>query len=326
MEASTKTGFGPRDVAFGTLVAQIPAYYRLSLELYLAGNHPGAVRHASHPLMEVLPRIYEDLLESDLAAPLARVLGAAASTVRERKPAQEVGASFEAATKLSADAIDAVVGSAASTGTFRASLVAGLLRVAARSYRTAVVEDGIVRLLPEYQSAYAAIAQATRMTEDLSASGLVAMPVIDDALSALRELVPTPLPDDVVANADDVDVQVEVAAAELAAAGALLRTTSTPAEVMDRIEYRFALLADLIAHGENGRAEKLVARIFAEDYSVIADDVHRNSPELGSQIESLLADLRIRVNRGATRADVGPDVERVLGLLRSAVERLPSVT
>ena len=325
MEGVKKQGFGPRDVAFGTLVAQIPAYYRLSLELYLAGNHPGAVRHASHPLMEVLPRIYEDLLESDLAGPVARALGAAASTVRERRSTQEVGASFEAATKLSADAIGTVVGPAASTGAFRASLVAGLLRVAAQKYRTAV-EDGSVRLLPEYQSAYAAISQATRMTEDLNSSATVALPSLDNALVVLHELVPTPLPDDVVANADDVEVHVEVAAAELASVGALLRTRSTPTEVMDRIEYRFALLADLMTHDERGRAEKLVARVFAEDYAVIAQDVERNSPELSGEIETLLSDLRVRVNRGATRADVAPDVERALGLLRNAVGRLPSVT
>ncbi len=317
--------FGPRDVAFGNAMAQIPGHYRVALELYLAGDLSGAIVHAGHPLMEVLPVVYEDLIESGLAAPVSRALGIAAQAVRERRSAKDVGAAFEAATKAGGGAIAAVVGGAVEEPAYRASVAAALLRAAVEKHRLAVA-GGRVNLLPEYQDAYGFVLQADRMLEELAGSlEPVAEEKASRSIAALKELIPGPSVTD-AAPTEDVELHAEACGDVLAAAGALLRERPTPEETLARVEYRFALLKDVIDHEEKGRAQKICARIYAEDLTPIADELTALDPAIAERIATLVGrELRLALNSGASWNEIAGAVQETTTLLRSAVERLSSV-
>ncbi len=316
-------GFGPRDVAFGAAMAEIPGHYRVAIELYLEGEQPAALLHASHPIMEVLPAVYEDLLDHDLAAPVAWALGAAATVVREGRSGKEVNDAFEAATRAGRDAIYAVVGAASGTPAYSGSVIAALLRRAAARYQAAV-EAERVRLAPEYQDAYGFVRQAARMCRDLLPHAGDSGAEIEAEFMRLEQSVPgpalpnTPVPPDLVtAGAQRLNRLLEVAL------GALLQEHSTPTEVVRRIESRFELLEDVLAHGEKGRAEKLVARIYAEDYRAIEGAIGGAAPELHHALELLLREeLRLLINRGASPEELGPAVARARDLLDQALRRL----
>lgn len=312
--------FGPRGIAFGRSMAEIPGHYRVSLELYLAGDLPGALLHASHPLMEVLPSIYEDLLEHGLAAEMARSLGRAASVVRERRPVSDVNAAFEAATRTGQGSIEACVGPASALPAYNASVIAALLRAALAKYERGV--DGHrVSLLAEYQDAYGFIRQVQRMAEGLMAGVVSGGEFLTVGVQELVEMVPGPgAPDAAPTPSAEVEELVTRIRAELAHdGGAILRETPTPREALDRIEYRLALLADVLRHDEVGRAEKLVARIYAEDYVDLQGPLEAAAPQIHEELAPLLGrHLRLQINREEPHEAIAATVRRVIDLLAEA--------
>ncbi|HWL65684.1 MAG TPA: hypothetical protein VNP73_06895 [Actinomycetota bacterium] len=309
--------FGPRAVAFGRAMAEISGHYRVALELYLAADQPAALLHASHPLMEVLPVVYEDLLEHGSAADLARALGVAATAIRERRSAQDVNQAFESVTRLGVAALADVVGPAAMTLPYASSVVAALVRSAGSKYRLAL-DGGRVSLQPEYEDAYGFVRQAARMIE-----GWPNAAEFQSGIEELEQLIPGPLPPDEPTPLDRVETVARGFRESLArAAGALLRETPTPAEAVDRLEYRLALLADILDHGETGRAEKLVTRMYAEDLRDLEEPLTEAAPDIAADLGERLAGMRVAINRGASRADLAPEVRRIQGLLAEGLIRL----
>jgi hypothetical protein len=323
MPLEAQPEFGPRAIAFGRSIAEIPGHYRVSLELYLTGDLPGAVLHAGHPLMEVLPDIYEDLLEHGLGAEMARSLGRAASVLRERRAADEVNAAFEAATRLGQHSITACVGAAAATPAYQASVLAALARAALDKYSLAV-DGSRVTLLPEYQDAYGFLRQLDRMAEGLVAMAESGAEFVTDASRELADMVPGPHAPDNPTPVTEVAAVVDRFRTDLAGAGgAILSETPTAREAFERIEYRLALLADVLRHGEVGRAEKLVARIYAEDYADLQGPLEAAAPEIHEELAPLLGrDLRIQINREAPPEAVATTVRRVIELLERAISAI----
>jgi hypothetical protein len=323
--ADDRSGFGPRGVAFGRSMAEIPGHYRASLELYLSGDLSGAVLHASHPLMEVLPLVYEDLLEHELGAVMARSLARAASVVRERRPAKEVNAAFEAATKAGNDSIQAVVGPASGSPAYSGSVIAALLGAARSKYERAVERERVA-LLPEYQDAYGFIQQAQRMAEGLVASKAFSDPApFTSELHALAIMVGGPAPPEGGPEAPDhVEAAVDGLRARLEReVGALLRETPTAREAFDRIEYRLALLADVLRHEETGRAEKLVARIYAEDYVDLAGPLTAAASQIHHELDPLLGrKLRLQIDRREAPESIAATVRQVVDLLERGISAI----
>ncbi|HYI44517.1 MAG TPA: hypothetical protein VE174_03525 [Actinomycetota bacterium] len=320
MPLEARPEFGPRAIAFGRSIAEIPGHYRVSLELYLTGDLPGALLHAGHPLMEVLPDIYEDLLEHGLGAEMARSLGRAASVLRERSAPADVNAAFEAATRLGQDSITACVGAAAASPAYQASVLAALARAALVKYSRAV-DGSRVTLLPEYQDAYGFLRQLDRMAEGLVAQAESGAEFVTAASRELAGMVPGPHAPEVPSPVAEVAGVVDRLRADLASAGgAILRETPTAREALNRIEFRLALLADVLRHGEVGRAEKLVARIYAEDYADLQVPLVAAAPQIHEELAPLLGrELRVQINREAPLEAVATTVRRVIELLEKAI-------
>lgn len=315
-ERASDLHFGPRDVAFGRLLAEVPGHYRVSLELYVSGKQPAALIHASHPLMEVLPAVYEDLLQYGSAEEIARAMGAAATAVREHKTAQDVNAVFERVTKLSSDSIVHVVGQAATTPAYTGSVIAALLRAAARKYERALGE-GRIALLPEYEDAYGFVRQAARMLAELaprleSDQAARIEEAVREIESSLAELDPPAEPP----PAEALQAQVASAGASLRdVVGALLHEQPTVEEAIDRLEYRFALLGDVLQHGEKGRAEKLVARMHAEDLQDLGRTWSESQAESYEQLRGVLERLRLQINKKADREEIAASVRKALEII-----------
>ena len=317
--------FGAREISFGRAIAEIPGHYRVALELYQRGDIHGALIHAKHPMIEVLPHLHKELREDvTLAASISRALAAAASAVREERGVAEINKAFETVNELGRDAILAIAGDAAVLPDYNASIVAALLDSARHEYSEALRLEGVL-MPPEFQDAYGFVRQAARMFEGFKAHvDDEARERIDALFGELTTVLGSVEPPAELPGLGSIEGPVDAIRRELQQwAGALLETEPTPA---DRISLIKELLRDSArSHraGNKHRAMDAAARAFIHHYDPIADDVRATAPDRARAIEERFgAELRRAIHRDAPPDEIDAIVDGIADLLDAVVTDL----
>jgi hypothetical protein len=321
--------FSPEDVAFGESLAQIRGHHRISLELYEAGDVEDALIHASHPIEELLAAVQGELSArgSDVGDPLDAVLQKSLEAINGGAAPSELESIYAEAAELTERAEADVLGEAARSVAYRASVVAALLATSGHEYEEAVGKNGI-RLLAEYQDGYAFIREGHRLYDEFSsevesASGEEAAE-IRAAFSTLESSLPTPQPPKRVAPLDDVQVAAELIGHELEeTVGAEISTERSPEEIGDEISELLDEIVQAYEGGDPERAAELSAEAYLENYEVIEADVIEHAPDINSELEPLLgAELRRQIQAEAPVSEIETMVADAKRLLRRALAEL----
>jgi hypothetical protein len=315
-------------IAFGEALAQIRGHHLVSLMLYRAGDDKGAAVHAGHPIAEILASVRGELDEhgGSLGGDLADVLQEGASAIADRKPPRELARIYQRAASLTHRAEDAVVERSGDPA-YQGSVVAALLRTAGHEYDEALGESG-VRLLVEYQDAYAFVSEAERLYGDFEAEVRSAAAEeadeIDEAFEQLKAALPSPRPPAAPADALEVETAAELIGHELEeTVGAAPGEVSDPGDVASEIEELLDELVESYEAGDAAAAAELSAEAYLENYEVIEAEVIEKAPEINDELEPLLgAELRRRIEEGASVAEIRQMVARAKELLAEAIEVL----
>lgn len=318
------------DVATGALFAQARGHHLVALELYRSGDHERALVHAGHPVAELLPTLETETAEHDRAAAsaLKQALEAAQASVRERRPADAVGASVDAAATALDRAERAVVGDDATTARYRGSVIAALLGVAAGEYEEAVT-GGTVSEILEYQDAYGFSRIAKNIYEGIEdgvkSANAEEAAEIEEAFETLAKALPSPKPPTKPMSHEGVERATGLIAHELEeTVNALVAETAKPEEIFDRIDALLTQVVDEYDKGEKDEAAELVAKAYLENYELIEADVIRLAKDVNAELEPLLgSQLRARIKAGGSMREIAALVARARELLakaRTAVE------
>jgi hypothetical protein len=298
------------------------------LELYRAGDEKGATVHAGHPIAEILASVRSELDEhgGSLGADLEDALQAGASTVADRRPPAELARIYDRAAVLTRRAEEAVVGGGGDAA-YKGSVIAALLTTAGHEYEEAVGKSG-VRLLVEYQDAYAFVREAERLYDDIEAEvrGAAAEEAdeIDDAFNRLRAALPSLRPPADPGDVLDVETSAELIGHELEeTVGAAPGVVSDPEDVGAEIEELLDELIERYEAGDAAAAAELSAEAYLENYEVIEAEVIDKAPEINEELEPLLgAELRRRIEEGASVSEIRQMVARAKELLSQAIDAL----
>jgi hypothetical protein len=298
------------------------------LELYRAGDEKGATVHAGHPIAEILASVRSKLDEhgGSLGADLEDALQAGASTVADRRPPAELARIYDRAAVLTRRAEEAVVGGGGDAA-YKGSVIAALLTTAGHEYEEAVGKSG-VRLLVEYQDAYAFVREAERLYDDIEAEvrGAAAEEAdeIDDAFDRLRAALPSLRPPADPGDVLDVETSAELIGHELEeTVGAAPGVVSDPEDVGAEIEELLDELIERYEAGDAAAAAELSAEAYLENYEVIEAEVIDKAPEINEELEPLLgAELRRRIEEGASVSEIRQMVARAKELLSQAIDAL----
>jgi hypothetical protein len=298
------------------------------LELYRAGDEKGATVHAGHPIAEILASVRSELDEhgGSLGADLEDALQAGASTVADRRPPAELARIYDRAAVLTRRAEEAVVGGGGDAA-YKGSVIAALLTTAGHEYEEAVGKSG-VRLLVEYQDAYAFVREAERLYDDIEAEvrGAAAEEAdeIDDAFDRLRTALPSLRPPADPGDVLDVETSAELIGHELEeTVGAAPGVVSDPEDVGAEIEELLDELIERYEAGDAAAAAELSAEAYLENYEVIEAEVIDKAPEINEELEPLLgAELRRRIEEGASVSEIRQMVARAKELLSQAIDAL----
>jgi hypothetical protein len=298
------------------------------LELYRAGDEKGATVHAGHPIAEILASVRSELDEhgGSLGADLEDALQAGASTVADRRPPAELARIYDRAAVLTRRAEEAVVGGGGDAA-YKGSVIAALLTTAGHEYEEAVGKSG-VRLLVEYQDAYAFVREAERLYDDIEAEvrGAAAEEAdeIDDAFDRLRAALPSLRPPADPGDVLDVETSAELIGHELEeTVGAAPGVVSDPEDVGAEIEELLDELIERYEAGDAAAAAELSAEAYLENYEVIEAEVIDKAPEINEELEPLLgAELRRRIEEGASVSEIRQMVARAKELLSQAIDAL----
>jgi hypothetical protein len=298
------------------------------LELYRAGDERGATVHAGHPIAEILASVRSELDEhgGSLGADLEDALQAGASTVADRRPPAELARIYDRAAVLTRRAEEAVVGGGGDAA-YKGSVIAALLTTAGHEYEEAVGKSG-VRLLVEYQDAYAFVREAERLYDDIEAEvrGAAAEEAdeIDDAFNRLRAALPSLRPPADPGDVLDVETSAELIGHELEeTVGAAPGVVSDPEDVGAEIEELLDELIERYEAGDAAAAAELSAEAYLENYEVIEAEVIDKAPEINEELEPLLgAELRRRIEEGASVSEIRQMVARAKELLSQAIDAL----
>jgi hypothetical protein len=298
------------------------------LELYRAGDEKGATVHAGHPIAEILASVRSELDEhgGSLGADLEDALQAGASTVADRRPPAELARIYDRAAVLTRRAEEAVVGGGGDAA-YKGSVIAALLTTAGHEYEEAVGKSG-VRLLVEYQDAYAFVREAERLYDDIEAEvrGAAAEEAdeIDDAFDRLGAALPSLRPPADPGDVLDVETSAELIGHELEeTVGAAPGVVSDPEDVGAEIEELLDELIERYEAGDAAAAAELSAEAYLENYEVIEAEVIDKAPEINEELEPLLgAELRRRIEEGASVAEIRQMVTRARELLAQAIDAL----
>jgi hypothetical protein len=321
-----RTGTTAEAIAFGEALAQIRGHHLVSLELYRAGDDKGAALHAGHPVSELLASVRGELDQHhrSLGAQLESALQTGVSAIQDDVSAQDLARSYERAAAATRRAEDAVVEDS-DDAAYRGSVVAALLSTAGHEYDEAVRGSGI-DLVVEYQDAYAFVREAERLYGEIATDVRNRAPEeaeeIDDAFARLRSALRSPRPPASPADVLEVESAAELVGHELEETmGAALAATSDPADVAAEIEELLDELVKRYEAGDAAAAAELSAEAYLENYEVIEAEVIEKAPEINEELEPLLgAELRRRIQEGASTGDIRRMVARAKDLLARAVE------
>ena len=317
-------------ISFGESLAQIRGHHRIALELYSAGDQPGALVHAGHPIDEIITSVRSELEEhGGPADDLNQALVDVRTAVQSETDEAEISALIDETAGLTHDAEAALAGEAAGTPAYIGSVIAALLGTAGHEYEEAVAGgDGQVKLLAEYQDGYAFVLEARAMYDeivaDVEAASAEEAHEIEEAFEVLTDAFPSPEPPAQLSDPLDVESAAGLIGHELEeTVGATLLEGSDPAEIAEKIE---ELLDEIVATYEAGDAEaaaELSAEAYLENYEVIEAEVIENAPDINEELEPLLgAELRRQIQDGAPVEDIEAMVERAKVLLADALEAL----
>jgi hypothetical protein len=317
------------DIAFGESLAQIRGHHLVSLELYRAGDVKGAAVHAGHPIAEILDSIQAELDESDprTGERLAVALDRGARAVSESEPAVVVASAYARAATLTELALLSAIGEETRTSSYRGSVVAALVATAGHEYEEAVGPQGI-RLVAEYQDAYAFVREARRLyggiESDVKQSSAEEAEEIEEAFGTLESALPRPTP-----PRHPIDVLEVESAARLIGHELEETVDATPVEESDpdavaaEIE---ELLEDIVIAYEAGDADEaaeLSAEAYLENYEVIEAEVIEQAPDVNQELEPLLgATLRRQIMEGAPTAEIKEMTARAQELLSEALDAI----
>jgi hypothetical protein len=315
-------------IAFGEALAQIRGHHLVSLMLYRAGDQKGAAVHAGHPIAEILASVRGELDEQggSLGADLEDALQAGASAVADRRPPEELARIYERAASVTHRAEEAVVDGSEDPA-YGGSVVAALLTTAGHEYEEAVGKSG-VRLVVEYQDAYAFVREAVRLYRDIEADVRSAAPEeadeIEEAFDRLRGAVSSPRPPADPVDVLDVESSAELIGHELEeTVGAVPGVVSDPNDVAAEIEDLLDEVIESYEAGDAAAAAELSAEAYLENYEVIEAEVIDKAPEINNELEPLLgAELRRRIDEGAPVSEIRQMVARAKELLSQAIEQL----
>ena len=236
--------FSIADVLFGEALIAVSAHLDSALATYRGGDAAGALVHANRSL-ESMPRISRDLWRyNELATALNQAAAAVSSAIRGRRPETQVATARDAYDDLSARAVGAAVGEAASSPAYRASVVVALLRTAAAASEAGIPDD-----------ARALVARARSLAGTLW-GGAISPEDVDRAFESL--------------SADPGDVRGPVAAIATAlhdSFDALVDLEPGPREILDHVAELLEGAAEAVAAGDLFRADKLVGQAYVEGYA-----------------------------------------------------------
>lgn len=316
-------------VGLGEALAQIRGHHLASLELYRTGDRKGAALHAGHPIAEILDSVRSELEGRDprLAQRLTDALEAGANAVAGREPAEEVAAAFDRAARVTEVALVEVVGGDARSAAYRGSVIATLLDTVAHEYEEAV-GDGGLRLLAEYQDAYAFTREARRLYGGIAARVEAASAEeaeeIERAFEVLESSLPSAKPPARLAAKLDVRAAAELIALELEETVEADPVEETdPEQVVAEIERLLTQIDKTYAAGDPAAAAELAAEAYLENYEVIEAGVIEAAPEINRELEPLLgADLRREIQGGASQQEIESLIARARTLLHRALAAL----
>ena len=320
---------GAEEISFGESLAQLRGHHLVSLELYRAADFEGATIHASHPIEELVTAVRGELEEHDshLGVELAKVLNFSLDAIEERAPASDLRSIYANAARVTEEAAHVVVGEAASSSSYRGSVVAALLATAAHEYEEAAGHNGI-ELPVEYQDGYAFVREAERLYDDIqgdvAAAAAEEAAEIQEAFASLEKALPSATPPRKPASVEEVEEAVELVGHELEeTVGAVLADEADPRETAEEIE---ELLGEIVRTYEAGNADEaaeLSAEAYLENYEVIEADVIEHAPKVNAELEPLLgAELRRRIQEGAPPGEIADMTERAEYLLGRALAAL----
>jgi hypothetical protein len=326
--ADAQTATSAEAIAFGEALAQIRGHHLVSLLLYRAGDEKGAATHAGHPIAEILASVRGELDEhgGSLGSDLEEALQAGASAVADRRPPEELARVYDRAASVTRRAEEAVVDGSGDPA-YRGSVVAALLTTAGHEYEEAVGKSG-VRLVVEYQDAYAFVTEAERLYGDIEAevrdAAAEEADEIDEAFERLRRALSSPRPPADPVNVLEVESAAELIGHELEeTVGAAPGVVSDPEDVAAEIEDLLDELIESYEAGDAAAAAELSAEAYLENYEVIEAEVIDKAPEINEELEPLLgAELRRRIEEGAPVSEIRQMVARATELLSQAIEQL----
>ncbi len=322
--------FGAEEVTFGSLLAQIRGHHLASLELYEAGNTSAALVHAGHPIEEILASARSELQRhyASVAKSLEQALQAPARQIRQGVSAETLRSTYERAASVTRLAESSIVGDMASSREYRASVIAALIAVSGHEYEEAVGAANNVKLLEEYQDAYAFAKEAERLYRELDSEVEQASPELADeiqrAYGILDKALPSTTPPDRIASAADVQAATGVIARNLAQAlNALPVEEVEPDEVGAQIEQLLQQTLTAYAEGDVDRAEELAAEAYLQHYEEIEVRIIAEAPQVNEQLEPLLGEeLRKKIQERAPESEIEALVTHAKQLLREGLRAL----
>lgn len=320
---------GSEAITFGSSLAQIRGHHLVAVDLYEDGDREGALVHAGHPIDEILASVATELEEhGDGAAELEASLHEVQGLIEGEAPAEDVITAVENAASATADATATLAGDESESAGYRGSVIADLLATAAHEYEEAVAGGGGVKLLAEYQDAFGFLQEGHRLYAQVEAEVTAASQEeadeIAEAFETLDAALPSPQPPQRLATALDLEAAAELIGHELEeTVGAQLLAEQDPEEIGEEIE---ALLGEVVTTyraGDSDEAAELAAEAYLENYEVIEAEVIEKAPDINEELEPLLgAELRKRIQEGASVGEIEDIVDRAEQLLDSALEAL----
>jgi hypothetical protein len=310
------------DVALGEAFAQLRGHQRAALEAYRAGDKKTAVIHAFHPVHEIMAGV-RSAIDPGLARRLAAAVEAGTEAVTSNAPAGRVRAAFARAASLTDAALKSVVGHEARADEYRASVVASLVQTAAHEFEEAAPK-GRLESATEYQDGYAFVREAQSLFDDFGAGPQAA--AVARAFDRLLHLLPSLQPPERLPSPDEVEESAESVVRGLERSfNAHPPEKGAPDEVADTIEDLLDEIAAAYAAGDSARASELAAEAYLENYEDIEAEVIEEAPDINAQLEPLLgAELRRRIESGATVEEINSLIEEANRLLDRALEALES--
>jgi hypothetical protein len=318
-------------VTHGSALAQIRGHHAVAVELYRSGDRQGALVHAGHPIEEILASVTAEL---DEHGGDSDTLEAAVTEVQElvqaEAPLAEVRSAVDRAATATEDATFALVDDDATSPEYRGSVVADLLSTVGHEYEEAVAGGGGVKLLVEYQDAYAFAGEAHdlygEIEADVRAASEEEAEEIDDAFAVLHAALPSVEPPAKVASALDVESAAELIGHELEeTVGAQLVEEQDPHEIGEEIESLLDEVLTAYREGDADEAAELAAEAYLENYEVIEAEVIAKAPAVNDELEPLLgAELRRRIQEGASVSEIEAMVDKAKQLLKEALDALES--